>query len=503
MRNFRFRLIASCPPPSPRSPIEWTRMESILKSVLSSGSGDGSSEHRTPSKPKRNVQNGWRPRDRPSISSNTDDSVGGSFGGSSSSRSTSSESFLGWWRAEPEFLRSENPQRTHSPYAFPAISSSIGSVWKKKNGKNIHGQVRFASVSHGLHECDWPRRELNGFRRRCAALKDFAGCRPGRFGRTFRVRFIDEICDRHVLGSLGVVPSASTNNGLAKFLERLLFLHGQHTHTIFWAETSRLPLLRSAVLNLVGRSEPLKFHTCIHRTLLSWKNKPPNPWTWRVKTTGRPWSQWNPSRIWLISIDMLRPTTVSKSKRSSPAVRGASSATCSPANDSTQRDYGRLWTWTEGDPSAAANFWTLIDLLSPVEVTETALHLEGTHEKTDRWTVKANGFVEKLLRLNLGLWGQPSREESSDGERTKETKQKKAGQKRSNCGHDVETMQSEPACRPDIQGWSPMSLGARDRISRRRFRHWSSNGSKGDIESATAIDGECFVNRRWWGKRSA
>ena len=30
---------------------------------------------------------------------------------------------------------------------------------------------------------------------------------------------------------------------------------------------------RSVVLNLVGGTEPHKFHTCIHRTLRSWKNK--------------------------------------------------------------------------------------------------------------------------------------------------------------------------------------------------------------------------------------
>ena len=54
---------------------------------------------------------------------------------------------------------------------------------------------------------------------------------------------------------------------------------------------------RPVVLNLVGGTEPHKFHTCINRTLRSWKNKmcvvnfifftfiaqnilPPNPWNW-------------------------------------------------------------------------------------------------------------------------------------------------------------------------------------------------------------------------------
>ena len=34
-----------------------------------------------------------------------------------------------------------------------------------------------------------------------------------------------------------------------------------------------LPHSMSVVLNLVGRTEPHKFHTCIHRTVRSWKNK--------------------------------------------------------------------------------------------------------------------------------------------------------------------------------------------------------------------------------------
>ena len=71
-----------------------------------------------------------------------------------------------------------------------------------------------------------------------------------------------------------------------------------------WTDTIRYSP-RAVVLNLVGGTESHKFHTCIHRTLRSWKNKmgvvkyifftfiaqnllPLNPRNWLTEPLGNP-----------------------------------------------------------------------------------------------------------------------------------------------------------------------------------------------------------------------
>ena len=55
-----------------------------------------------------------------------------------------------------------------------------------------------------------------------------------------------------------------------------IILMGKHNpFSIFTLVPYNLPPLplKTVVLNFVGGTEPLKFHTCIHQTLRSWKNE--------------------------------------------------------------------------------------------------------------------------------------------------------------------------------------------------------------------------------------